>query len=942
MTVFATKSNPTTKENIANVYGAKTIPALIPLNLHLEMEVSVPSQALAEFHGHIDVGARNVEVQGHISRPAHGEGRQTPDRQMFFVNSRPCGLPQIAKAFNEVYKSYNVTQSPFVFANLKMNTNAYDVNVSPDKRTIMLHDQTRLIETLKDALGKLFESQDQTVPLSQRPSAKLPILKPLSVTREASAGSGSSRDSPEIARFKTPQPSTQSTIASSTVESSSGSVGNGPQTDLTSRFVGRHVEPRKEPAETPPAHDGNPSREKQRLARKFREEGADENPKSNPQVDEQIHLGDGPDSPFHAPSRIVQDFNDRLASQRARHATLKETTGKSAEIEAQTLDEDEIPSVNVSPTKASPGVVQSALNQARPRTTPSDIATITIDRSTSTAVIGSQPPAKRRRVSPTENYTGHRSTSQSSQFGQRLSAFAAPGTQVLSPAGRTSKSKSPISTGSHGNDIDDDASDESASADEEIVDNATPASRAQQISHASVADDDRSIANSDADHDDPSDDEYIDEKERRLRDEARAQQLVMEAEHAAAIPTQVSIKRTANVLRRSGEEIVNLVKFVTISTAELQYQAACLRHFDAAHETGSHSQGVHPSEDLQTTTTQDAEERLSLTISKSDFAKMRIIGQFNLGFILAVRSAAPTPNAPHASTHSDDLFIIDQHASDEIYNFHRLAATTQLTPQPLVRPQPLELTAIEEEIVITHAAHSLALNGFNIAIDESGNAPTGSRCNLLTLPTSNNVTFDTRDLQELLVLLADHSDPGSGQERQRDVVRPSKVRKMLAMRACRSSIMVGKALTRTGMERVVRHMGEMERPWNCPHGRPTMRHLTGLGEWRGWDGCARDAWDHQEVDGDEREREGKGWRGGDWAGWVAGVRGRQSRNVVEENDGEVEGQDGIGECEAQDDADDGAGDVFFAGEYEDGDVLDEDDESGIEDGVDQREEEKNE
>ena len=48
--------------------------------------------------------------------------------------------------------------------------------------------------------------------------------------------------------------------------------------------------------------------------------------------------------------------------------------------------------------------------------------------------------------------------------------------------------------------------------------------------------------------------------------------------------------------------------------------------------------------------------------------------------------------------------------------------------------------------------------------------------------------------------------------------------------------MIGKALSQKQMERVVRHMGEMEKPWNCPHGRPTMRHLCGLSTWdeRGW------------------------------------------------------------------------------------------------------------
>lgn len=62
---------------------------------------------------------------GHVSRPTFGEGRQTPDRQMFFVNARPCVLPQIAKVFNEVYKSYNVSQSPFVFSNIILDASTW-------------------------------------------------------------------------------------------------------------------------------------------------------------------------------------------------------------------------------------------------------------------------------------------------------------------------------------------------------------------------------------------------------------------------------------------------------------------------------------------------------------------------------------------------------------------------------------------------------------------------------------------------------------------------------------------------------------------------------------------------------------------------------------------------------------------------------------------------
>lgn len=49
---------------------------------------------------------------------------------------------------------------------------------------------------------------------------------------------------------------------------------------------------------------------------------------------------------------------------------------------------------------------------------------------------------------------------------------------------------------------------------------------------------------------------------------------------------------------------------------------------------------------------------------------MKIVGQFNLGFIIARLG--------------NDLFIIDQHASDEKYNFETLQRTTSLKSQKLV------------------------------------------------------------------------------------------------------------------------------------------------------------------------------------------------------------------------------------------------------------------
>lgn len=60
----------------------------------------------------------------------------------------------------------------------------------------------------------------------------------------------------------------------------------------------------------------------------------------------------------------------------------------------------------------------------------------------------------------------------------------------------------------------------------------------------------------------------------------------------------------------------------------------------------------------------------SLPHSKDMFKEMEIIGQFNLGFIITKLNA--------------DIFMIDQHATDEKYNFEMLQQHTVLQGQRLI------------------------------------------------------------------------------------------------------------------------------------------------------------------------------------------------------------------------------------------------------------------
>ena len=210
---------------------------------------------------------------------------------------------------------------------------------------------------------------------------------------------------------------------------------------------------------------------------------------------------------------------------------------------------------------------------------------------------------------------------------------------------------------------------------------------------------------------------------------------------------------------------------------------------------------------------------------KSEFGNLRVVGQFNLGFIIVVRDKS-------------DIFIVDQHASDEIYNFERLQKTTTLNKQPLIQPQRLELSPAEEQIARSNEKTFL-MNGFgfcDVAVspgeEEKNKTPSASRLALAAVPFSKDTVFDASDVHELVAMLdeGEYAVPVRSQlsvglnSASKTIVRPSKVRNMLAMRACRSSIMIGTPLTRARMKKILQNLTTLEAPWNCPHGRPTMRH----------------------------------------------------------------------------------------------------------------------
>lgn len=227
-----------------------------------------------------------------------------------------------------------------------------------------------------------------------------------------------------------------------------------------------------------------------------------------------------------------------------------------------------------------------------------------------------------------------------------------------------------------------------------------------------------------------------------------------------------------------------------METRRQRFSASSLRSTSSL-ATGAESELSSSAADTDADADAAATAELERVFNRANFASLRVVGQFNLGFILA-------------TLQGDDLFIIDQHASDEIFNFERLQRTTQLTRQPLLVPQSLELSPAEAQTVLHHMDMFRA-NGFDIdevhdgkndADDEVLVVP---RLRLIAVPVSKNVTFDSGDVHELVALLdgrapTARTPAGPFGTIENGIIRPAKVRSMLAMRACRSSIMIGRAL----------------------------------------------------------------------------------------------------------------------------------------------------
>ena len=146
-TVLNTQGGGSLRHSVATVFGHKTVSAMLEV-----------SENLGEGCG--------VQMVGMVSKASPGCGRGAGDRQFFFVNGRPVDLPKAARVCNETYRQYNQTTSgtpfPCVVLDLRLPTDAYDVNVTPDKRKVLLHGESKVLAGFRAALEKIWSPSGYT------------------------------------------------------------------------------------------------------------------------------------------------------------------------------------------------------------------------------------------------------------------------------------------------------------------------------------------------------------------------------------------------------------------------------------------------------------------------------------------------------------------------------------------------------------------------------------------------------------------------------------------------------------------------------------------------------------------------------------------------------------------------------------------------------------
>jgi len=183
-------------------------------------------------------------------------------------------------------------------------------------------------------------------------------------------------------------------------------------------------------------------------------------------------------------------------------------------------------------------------------------------------------------------------------------------------------------------------------------------------------------------------------------------------------------------------------------------------------------------------------------LPKTTLPALRVLGQINNTYII---SEGP-----------DGLYLIDQHAAHERVLFEKVTGeyfTKDMEPQSLIEPETIELDTRQQEIL---NAHQHLINNLGFITEAFGDGTYIIRAVSALLPSTDH----GQALIDVLDTMAEGGGFESWEERAAYSI------------ACHGAIRAGDTLTMQEMSELIRQLEICQHPHSCPHGRPTMIHMS--------------------------------------------------------------------------------------------------------------------
>jgi DNA mismatch repair protein MutL len=202
-----------------------------------------------------------------------------------------------------------------------------------------------------------------------------------------------------------------------------------------------------------------------------------------------------------------------------------------------------------------------------------------------------------------------------------------------------------------------------------------------------------------------------------------------------------------------------------------------------------------------------AEDALSTAVPpqlRPKLPMLRVLGQLGQTYIIAEGPGG--------------MYLIDQHTAHERVLYERFTAERArmaVASQQLLSPLPLELTPRQHAAMAEHAE---ALTELGFEIEPFGGETFLLRAVPAALERGPSTSSGRGDIgQAVAEILDELAEEGTGDTREE---------KTLISVVCHSAVRAGQTLSMEEMRDLVRQLEETSLPHTCPHGRPTMIHLS--------------------------------------------------------------------------------------------------------------------